>query len=80
MNRQSLERQLAASQARLEVRNKALKAAGVEDANRGSDPVWRSLDASRRILVTRLRSVGQIEKRDADAAARRESGDAESEE
>lgn len=79
MNRQSLERQLSAAQSRLEIRNAALKSSGVADDQRCSDPAWRSLDASRRKLVTRLRSVSAIEKREADAVARREGGEAESE-
>ena len=50
-------------------------------ANAGFVPagftVWRTLDASRRQMATRLHAVGKLEKREADAAARKEGGSEE---
>jgi len=80
MKRDALEKQLKAAQTKLEARSQALKGAGVADDAHCSDPVWRTLDASRRQTATRLHAVGKLEKREADALARKEGGDSGAEE
>jgi hypothetical protein len=74
MKRDALEKHLAAAKSNLDARSQALKGAGVAEDAYCSDPVWRNLDASRRQMATRLQAVGKLEKREADAHARKEGG------
>ena len=72
MKRNVLERQLETAKSKLESRVSTLKGSGLgEDAYAG-DPKWRTLDATRRQLTTLLGAVAKIEKREADAIARKE--------
>jgi hypothetical protein len=77
MKRDALEKHLAAAKSNLEVRANALKSGGVAEDAYCCDPVWRNLDASRRQMATRLHAFGKLEKREADAAARKEGGSGE---
>ncbi|OAI53612.1 hypothetical protein AYO47_04465 [Planctomyces sp. SCGC AG-212-M04] len=77
MKRDALEKHLATAKSNLEARANALKAGGVAEDAYSCDPVWRNLDASRRKVATRLHAVGKLEKREADAAARKEGGSEE---
>ena len=74
MKRQVLEKQLEAAKSKLDARAATLKGGGVADDALCCDPVWRTLDATRRKVATRLFAVGKLEKREADAQARREGG------
>ena len=74
MKRQALEKQLEAAKSKLDARSVTLKEGGVSDDALCCDPVWRTLDASRRQVATRLVAVGKVEKREADALARKEGG------
>ena len=80
MKRQVLERQLEAARTKLDARASTLKGSGVADDALCTAPMWRTLDASRRTASTRLAAVGKIEKREADALARKENPEAEAEE
>jgi len=77
MKRDALEKHLGVAKSNLEARSKALKAGGVAEDAYCCDPVWRNLDASRRQVATRLQAVGKLEKRESDAAARKEGGSEE---
>jgi len=79
MKRDALEKQLTAAKTKLEARSSSLKGSGVAEDAYCCDPVWRTLDASRRQVATRLHALGKLEKREADALARKEGGDAEAE-
>ncbi len=79
MKRDLLERQLNTAKTKLESRVSALKAAGIAEDAYAKDPDWRNLDATRRQAATRLVAVGAIEKREADALARKEGGDSSEE-
>ncbi len=79
MKRQALEKQLEAAKSKLDVRVGALQSSGVADDAHCCDPVWRNLDAARRQTATRLSAVGKIEKREADALARKENPEVEGE-
>jgi hypothetical protein len=74
MKRHVLEQRLEVAKKNLETRATALKTSGASDASFASDPVWRNLDAARRQAATRLFALGKIEKRDAEALARKEGG------
>ena len=80
MKRDALEKQLKVAQTKLEARSSTLKGNGVADDAYCCDPVWRTLDASRRQTATRLQAVGKIEKREADALAAKEGGNGGEEE
>ena len=80
MKRHVLEKQLEAAKSKLDARAATLKGSGLADDALSTDPVWRTLDASRRKVTTRLSAVGKVEKREADALARKEGGEAGSEE
>ena len=77
MKRDALEKHLAAAKSNLDARSEALKGNGVAEDAYCCDPVWRNLDASRRKVATRLHALGKLEKREADAAARKEGGSEE---
>ena len=77
MKRDALEKHLTAAKTKLDARSKTLKGNGVAEDAYCCDPVWRTLDASRRQMATRLNAVGKLEKREADAAARKEGGSEE---
>lgn len=72
MDRQQLEKKLEVATSKLGVRTSALKSGGVAEDAYCCDPVWRNLDAVRRQAKTRLVAVGKLEKREADAHARKE--------
>jgi hypothetical protein len=74
MKRDALEKHLAAAKSKLDARASTLKGSGVAEDAYACDPVWRNLDASRRQVATRLHAVSKLEKREADAAARKEGG------
>ncbi len=80
MKRNVLEKQLDAAKSKLDARVSTLKGSGVAEGSLGRDPVWRNLDAARRKLATRLSAVGKLEKREADALARKENPEAGAEE
>jgi len=80
MKRQALEKQLETAKSKMEARAATLKGGGVADDAVCCDPVWRTLDADRRQVASRLVAVGKLEKREADAIARKEGGDSSSEE
>jgi hypothetical protein len=71
MKRNSLERQLESAKMKLAARVSVLDKAGLKEDDRCSDPAWRTLDAARRSLITRLGSVSKIEAREAEAATRK---------
>jgi hypothetical protein len=77
MKRDALEKHLAAAKSNLEARSNTLKGNGVAEDAYCSDPVWRNLDANRRQVATRLHALGKLEKRESDAAARKEGGSEE---
>jgi hypothetical protein len=62
MNRQRLERQLESAKSKLDSHVAVMDKAGVSADDRASCPTWRSLDADRRSIVSRLHAVGKIEK------------------
>jgi hypothetical protein len=74
MKRDALEKLMSTAKSKLDARTTTLKTNGVAEDAYCSDPVWRTLDASRRQVATRLHAVGKLEKREADAAARKEGG------
>ena len=79
MKRQALEKQLETAKSKLDARAGVLKQGGVSDDSLCCDPVWRNLDAARRQTATRLSAVSKLEKREADALARKESPEADEE-
>lgn len=79
MKRDSLERQLESAKTKLAARGSVLDKAGLKEDARSSDPAWRTLDAKRRSLITRLGSVSKVEARDAEAASRKAAAESESE-
>jgi hypothetical protein len=79
MKRDSLERQLESAKTKLAARVSVLDKAGLKEEVRSNDPAWRTLDAKRRSLITRLGSVSKVEARDAEAASRKAAADSESE-
>jgi len=74
MKRQVLEKQLETAKSKLDARAATLKGGGVAEDAMCCDPVWRTLDATRRKVATRLVAIGKVEKREADALARKEGG------
>jgi hypothetical protein len=80
MKRDSLERQLESAKTKLAARVSVLDKAGLKEDARGNDPAWRTLDATRRSLITRLGSVSKIEAREAEAATRKAAAESGSDE
>ena len=76
MDRQQLEKQLEVTKSKLDARVGTLKSGGVAEEAYCCDPVWRNLDAARRQVKTRLVAVGKLEKREADAQARKDNPEA----
>lgn len=74
LSRDILERQLETAKAAQEAYESKI---GDKDAKaKKRDPKWRSLDADRRAVVTRLHAIKKVEERDAALAAAKQ-GDAE---
>jgi hypothetical protein len=71
LDRTILERQLALAQSELTACESTLSGSGTEQGEFKRDPQWRSLNARRRQIATRLQSAGKIEKRNADLEQRR---------
>jgi hypothetical protein len=71
LDRSILERQLALAQAKLAACESTLSGSGTEQGEFKRHPQWRSLNARRRQIATRLQSAGKIEKRNAELEQRR---------
>lgn len=71
LTRATLERQLERARAELAEWVDELKDSGVPESEHQADPRWRSLKAACRKIQTRLRSVGEIEAREVEAAQRK---------
>ena len=74
-NREPLERQLDRRKAALEAYEKTLESADAKNR----DPKWRSLDADRRKVATRLHALKKVEERDAALAAKKTDGGSDAE-
>jgi hypothetical protein len=78
MKRDSLERQLESAKTKLAARVSVMDKAGIKEDARRRDPAWRTLDATRRSLITRLGCVSKIETRDAEAVTRKAAAESDS--
>ncbi|MFG0333058.1 MAG: hypothetical protein ACF8TS_06835 [Maioricimonas sp. JB049] len=68
-----LERQLELADADLKKHSDRLTEAGLDEKAQKKDPTWRSLNATRRQIRTRLQRVAEIRARDEELAARKAS-------
>ncbi|QDU37997.1 hypothetical protein Mal4_23160 [Maioricimonas rarisocia] len=68
-----LERQLELADADLKKHSDRLTEAGLDQKAQKKDPTWRSLNATRRQIRTRLQRVAEIRTRDEELAARKAS-------
>ena len=75
--RASLERQLENAKQSLSAYEERRKSDATFDVESKNDPHWRSLDAKRRDIATRLHRVSQKEQQQAELASRAAGGDAD---